>query len=317
MLNQDADANPPVPATGVHDADRRQRVRRIGSVLYLIILGLVFGKSLLSLVGYAAETPLFSYILSIPVCVAFLVAIRRNDLPTVYVCSPAWALIPLLSGLAAWFAGSGWRIGAWTFSYVDQLSLMAFAFVCFLIAGGFLFLGQKWMVAASFPAAFLFFVVPLPDGVLEWMETSLQSASAEAADLFFFISRTPVMREGVFFELPGFSMQVGQECSGIQASWVLFISTVLASALFLKSPWRRAVLILAVVPLGILRNGFRIMVIGLLCIHQGPHMIDSVIHRKGGPLFLALSLIPLAIILWWLRKGERPGRGSPASGGSK
>jgi hypothetical protein len=29
-----------------------------------------------------------------------------------------------------------------------------------------------------------------------------------------------------------------------------------------------------------------------------------VIHQNGGPLFFALSLVPLFLLLWWLRKGE-------------
>jgi hypothetical protein len=60
-----------------------------------------------------------------------------------------------------------------------------------------------------------------------------------------------------------------------------------------------------VIPLGILRNGFRVFVIGMLCVHVGPRMIDSVIHHRGGPLFFALSLVPLFLLLWWLRRGER------------
>jgi exosortase/archaeosortase family protein len=53
-----------------------------------------------------------------------------------------------------------------------------------------------------------------------------------------------------------------------------------------------------------LRNGFRIMMIGLLCVNVGPEMIHSLIHRRGGPLFFALSLIPFLLALWWLRRGE-------------
>ena len=105
------------------------------------------------------------------------------------------------------------------------------------------------------------------------------------------------------FNCPELSIEVAQECSGIRSSWVLFITSVLASYLFLKSPWRRAVLIAFVVPLAILRNGFRILVIGLLCVHAGPQMINSMIHKQGGPLFFALSLIPLFLLLWWLRSG--------------
>jgi exosortase/archaeosortase family protein len=105
--------------------------------------------------------------------------------------------------------------------------------------------------------------------------------------------------------LPNIALRVAQECSGIRSSWVLFITSVLASYLFLRSPWRRAVLVLFIFPLAILRNGFRIMVIGLLCVHIGPEMIHSIIHRRGGPLFFALSLIPLFLLPWWLWRGER------------
>ena len=113
------------------------------------------------------------------------------------------------------------------------------------------------------------------------------------------------MRHGTIFELPGIVLQVAQECSGIRSSWVLFITSLLASHLFLESPWRRFVLVAFVIPLGILRNGFRVFVIGMLCVHVGPHMIDSVIHHQGGPLFFALSLVPLFLLLWWLRRGEQ------------
>jgi exosortase/archaeosortase family protein len=60
-----------------------------------------------------------------------------------------------------------------------------------------------------------------------------------------------------------------------------------------------------VIPLAIVRNAFRILVIGLLCVHVGPQMIDSIIHRRGGPLFFALSLGPLFLLLVWLRRQEK------------
>jgi exosortase/archaeosortase family protein len=125
--------------------------------------------------------------------------------------------------------------------------------------------------------------------------------------MYFAIAGTPLVRQGTIFELPGIVLEVAQECSGIRSSWVLFITSVLAANLFLESPWRRFVLVAFVVPLGILRNGFRVFVIGMLCVHIGPHMVDSVIHRQGGPFFFALSLVPLFFLLWWLRRGERRG----------
>jgi len=105
--------------------------------------------------------------------------------------------------------------------------------------------------------------------------------------------------------MPGIVLEVAQECSGIRSSWVLFITSLLASYLFLQSAWRRTFLVLFVLPLGVIRNAFRILVIALLCVHIGPEMINSAVHRRGGPLFFALSLIPLFILMWWLRRGDR------------
>ena len=84
----------------------------------------------------------------------------------------------------------------------------------------------------------------------------------------------------------------------------LFITSILAANLFLRTPGRRFALVAFVIPLAILRNGFRILVIGLLCVHLGPQMIHSPIHKRGGPLFLVLSLIPFFLVLWLLRRRD-------------
>ena len=41
-------------------------------------------------------------------------------------------------------------------------------------------------------------------------------------------------------------------------------------------------------------------------------MIDSYIHRHGGPIFFVLSLVPFFfLLLFWLRKRERGLRQKP------
>jgi len=60
------------------------------------------------------------------------------------------------------------------------------------------------------------------------------------------------------------------------------MTSILAANLFLKTRWRRFALVAFAIPLAILRNGFRILVIGLLCVNAGPQMIHSLIHRRGG-----------------------------------
>jgi exosortase len=160
------------------------------------------------------------------------------------------------------------------------------------------------MASAVFPVSFLIFMVPMPDAILNILEQGSVLASADMAAFFFDASGTPLLRDGTVFALPGIVLEVARECSGIRSSWVLFITSIIASHLFLDGPWRRLVLVAFVIPLAIVRNAFRILVIGLLCVHVGPHMIDSVIHHRGGPIFFAISLVPMLALVAWLRRGE-------------
>jgi exosortase len=152
---------------------------------------------------------------------------------------------------------------------------------------------------------FLFFSAPFPRFMVEAIESFLQYTSALCAHLFFSLSGMSFIRDGLVFQLPGIQLEVAPECSGIHSTLVLFISSLVAGQLFLRSFTGRTLLAIAVIPLGILRNAFRIWVIGELCVHISPDMIDSPIHRRGGPFFFALSLIPLALFLIWLRKRSK------------
>src|SRR5438046_4466274 len=155
-----------------------------------------------------------------------------------------------------------------------------------------------------FPLFFLAFMIPLPEAAVDFLENASKQGSAEVANWLFLISGTPALRTGTVFQLPGITIMVAKECSGIRSSLVLVITSLLAANMFLRTTWRRALLVTAVIPLGLLRNGLRILVISLLCVHIGPEMINSPIHRRGGPIFFVSSLIPFFVLVWWLRRGE-------------
>jgi exosortase C (VPDSG-CTERM-specific) len=282
--------------------------RKVAYFAFMAALFVVFALPLVWLVGHVARSNLHSHILLIPFVTLYLLYVRRSQLPLNYVAAPGWAALFGIIGIASLVVAWELRISGSAVSYNDDLALFAFSLVCLVAAGGFFFLGRAWMKAAAFPMAFLIFMVPLPDGVADYLEEASKVGSANVAGMLFTISGTPVAREGNIFQLPNIAIEVAKECSGIRSSYVLFITSLLASYLFLSSPLRRFVLVFAIIPLGLLRNGVRILTIALLCVHLGPHMIHSVIHRRGGPLFFAISLLPLFLLLWWLRRGEEKRR---------
>jgi exosortase C (VPDSG-CTERM-specific) len=276
-----------------------------GFVCMVVVLLLAFSVPLYELARFAAASDLYSYILLIPFVSGYLVWVQRGKLPPWSVPSRLPAAVFSLGGLAALAGYALAKHVDFRLTDADFLALMMTAFVLFFAGGGCWFLGREIMRTIAFPIGFLGFLVPMPTFLLDGIESFLQQGSALAAAGFFQLVGATFLREGLVFRLPAITLQVAPECSGIHSSLVLFITSSVAGYLFLRSPWKRAVLILAVIPLALLRNGFRVFVIGELCTHVGPEMINSPIHHRGGPLFFALSLIPFFLLLFFLRKSER------------
>ena len=290
--------------SGVSLRTHRKRWRLWGGACVAIVLVAAFAQPLLMLIRHAAGSQLYSYILLVPFISAYLLYLHRDQLPKNYRVDLPLTILSMAAGL-------GLRVFIYWLDFVkrapgdnDYLALLTLSFLCFLAAGGFFFFGRGWMRAAAFPLGFLIFMVPMPDAMTDALETASKYASAEVANFFFHLSGTPFVRVGRVFQLPNITIEVAQACSGIRSSLVLFMTSILAANLFLKTHWRRFALVAFVIPLAILRNGFRILVIGLLCVNVGPQMLNSPIHSRGGPVFFVLFLIPFLLVLWLLRKGD-------------
>ena len=285
--------------------------------LATVVLALCFAVPLHDLMRFAATSEFHSYILLIPFISAYLVWLKKGSFP---VCSePARMAARLFLAAGTAVLAVYWLFlrRHWKVMEDDYLAAMMISFLLFFCGVCGLMLGGKMLRAAAFPLGMLIFMVPIPAFFMPAIDSFLQRGSAAATQVFFGLSGTPFLRSGLAFQLPGISIQVAPECSGVQSSMVLLITGLVAGYLFLRSPWNRALLALLMIPLGLLRNGFRVFTIGELCVHIGPQMIDSPIHHKGGPIFFALSLIPLFILLVMLQKCERArGKSKSRTGGN-
>jgi exosortase C (VPDSG-CTERM-specific) len=299
------------PARDVDDQSRLHRCV-VAWTSWTLVATVAFATRLVDLVAYSSRSELYSYIPLVPFVSGWLVWSRREAFKAGTRPAPAAGAAICLVAAAALALDVSMR---GRLSLNDHLALTTAAYVALVLAGGFLFLGRSWMAAAAFPAAFLFFLVPVPDAVVRVVENGSVLGSAEVSALLFRLTGTPLVREGTVFALPGIVLEIARECSGINSSWVLFVVGLVASNMFLKATWARVVLVAFIVPLAIVRNSVRILTVGLLCVHVGPHMINSYIHRSGGPLFFALSLVPLfALLVFLKRQGEtrRSAKGAKA-----
>ena len=277
--------------------------------LYFAIFGaiatLAFGKVPFQWAVFGWGHDLFSHVLLVPFVSAYLIWIRRAEIDGE--TRPAYGVgAGFLAGAVMLLAGY-WQAnnGAKSLTQTNALAIQMLAFWCVLMSGLAFTFGTSMLRRFCFPLGFLLFAIPFPDFLTAWAERGLQLGSAEAADLLLRLSGMPFLREDVtIFNLPGFRMRVAEECSGIHSTLVLLIVSFVASYLVLRTTRNRIILLLAVIPLALLRNGLRIFTIGQLCVNIGPEMHKSYIHTNGGPIFFVLSLIPFFALLLFLRKRE-------------
>ncbi len=297
--------SPMMPQATADVIEPAEQIRLRRFIISCVVLLGVFSFPLYQLAAFALKSDLYSFILIIPFISAYLIWIERGRLSPAGTTLPrGWSALLFVIGAALFAVALATRLGG-TAPLVDSLAYSMYSLVCLLGAAACCFLGRDTLRVLGFPLAFLIFLAPLPVAFESGFETLLQHGSSWVAHRFFDLSDMPVYREGTLFQLPGFSMQVAPECSGIRSTLALFLTSLVAGRMFLRSPWKCVLLAALVLPIALLRNGLRVFVIGELCVKVGPHMIDSWVHHQGGPLFFALSLIPFCLVLLYLYKTDR------------
>jgi len=189
----------------------------------------------------------------------------------------------------------------------EQLSLCTLAMVLWWIGAFVGCFGTRVSKSLLFPLGFLFWFVPLPAFLLNAIVGFLQQGSAYAAQLLFAVVGVPVMQDGIRLTIPGLTVEVAQECSSIRSSMILLVTTMVLAQLFLRSPWRKAFVIAAAVPLSLAKNGLRIFTIAMLGTRVDPAFLTGKLHHNGGVIFLAIAVAIIFLLLWILRE-QRSGR---------
>lgn len=276
------------------------------AVVCLIVTALFFAP-IRKLIELATSSDLYSHTILIPFVSLYLTweTARAIDIPN---SRPArlWSIFPLSLGalsLIVFFTTDFQSSGQDAIE--DYLAYSIFAYVCFIIACCFFSLGKETVRTLIFPILFLLFLVPFPSAVREGIQSFFQHTSAELSYWFIKTSGVPIFREGLIFNMPTIVMEVAPQCSGLRSSLVLFIVSMIASFLFLKSPVKRSIFVFLVIPIGILRNAIRILILALQCYHIGPEEIHGWFHRQGGQPLFAVTLIPLFATLYFFWKSEK------------
>ncbi|MFZ5998413.1 MAG: exosortase/archaeosortase family protein [Nitrospirota bacterium] len=291
---------------GTIQMTRQSFLRLMLFLCFNIALAMLFREPLYRLAALSRTSELYSHIPLVPLISGYLVYLRRKEIFSHVDYSPAAGGVPTAIASILYIACFAYRDQENALGLHYSLSLAVFAFIALWIGGFITVCGSRAFRGAAFPLLFLLNAVPLPHAVLEHIIRFLQAGSAETVAVFFKVMGIPFDRAGFVFHLPGISIEIAEQCSGIRSSIVLFMVGTIISMFLLKTAWRRGVLIGMIIPLVIIKNSIRIVTLSFLAVYVDAAILtDSILHRSGGILFFMIALFLLTPILGLLRRSER------------
>lgn len=284
------------------DCTPRITLRNSLFLLFSIVIFLAFYAPLSTLFTLSLHNNLYTHIMFIPFISGYLIYSRKKAIFSNTHYSFVYGIAMIFMGITLYVIGI---IQGDKFNQNDYLSIMAASALIFWLGCFLLCYGMQAFKAAVFPLLFLILMVPVPAFIMDKVISFLLWGSAEVSYGLFIITGVPVFREGFLFHMPGIDVEVAKQCSGIRSSIALFITSILASQFFLKSGWRKIILVLSIFPITIFKNGMRIAVLSFLGYYVDiSFLTDSILHKEGGLPFFVLALALLFCVLWSLRKSE-------------
>jgi exosortase len=266
-------------------------------ILLLTVSAVIFRFPLHNWLRLSFTDDYYSYIGLIPVATAGLTLFKKTLIFRDVQYSPGLGFsLTALAFLLLYEASP--KPELLTASYIRSITILAIMLIWIALFA--LFFGPQALRAATFPLALLLFAAPIPRFALNYLISWLQNSSAWISAMLFHALRVPAHRQGLIISLPGFDIEIAEQCSGIRSCIALTLVSVLAGYLYLRGTLNRLCVILVTIPVVIFKNALRIVTLSTLALYVDHGFLFGRLHRYGGLCFSLIDLgivIPLLLIL--------------------
>ncbi len=228
----------------------------------------------------------YSHGILVPFVTAFLIWQKRKMLESTPRESSAGGLRLVILGIVIHFISSLFRV---YFSSGFSMLIVLFGLILH-------FFGRKILDKIVFPISFLVFMIPLPMVVITNISFKMKLFAAQIAAWTLNAIHIPAIREGSMLKMKHSYVIVDDVCSGLRS---LISLTALGSifAYWLKSSMARKIfLFLTTIPIAIITNVFRVIVLSVISEVWGPKYAVGAVHDITGFLAFGLAFVLLYFV---------------------
>ena len=174
------------------------------------------------------------------------------------------------------------------------LEIEAFSMYGALITGAYMLFGSALLRAIWFPLVYLAFTLPPPDTVVAFVTQPVKIAISSWAVSVLHLAGYPIASSGVTIQIGQYQLLVAAACAGLNS-----IVTLTALCLFYvylrhrSNPVAFVVISLAAIPVAIVSNFVRVLVLVLITYHLGDSAAQGFLHDFAGLLMFAVALLAI------------------------
>jgi exosortase len=159
--------------------------------------------------------------------------------------------------------------------------------------------GWAGLKKVLFPLAWLIFMIPFP--FVEASSLPLSLFTGQIATRLMQLAGLDVRVQGAAVSLPGAQLVVGAQCSGVRSIITLLALAAIFTYIVQGSWWRKALLFLAIIPIAIIGNIFRVSSLLLVANQWGAQAGFTYYHDYSGFVFFALAFSLMLLMARFLR----------------
>jgi exosortase len=174
------------------------------------------------------------------------------------------------------------------------LEIEAFAMYGALVTAAYLLVGGAVIRSIWFPLIYLAFTLPPPDSVVAFVTQPIKIAISSWAVSVLHLAGYPIASSGVTIQIGQYQLLVAAACAGLNS-----IVTLTALCLFYvylrhrSNPVAIVVISLAAIPVAIISNFVRVLVLVLVTYHFGDAAAQGFLHDFAGLLMFAIALLTI------------------------
>jgi len=269
-------------------------VKRYFPIIFIsVIVIAIYFQVVIEMVTQWWDDSNYSHGFLIPIVSGYLIWQKKESLVNILHKKSNLGLIVIIFGSIIYIIGTA----------AAEFCTARFSFVLIIFGITLFYFGKKFMKELWFPILFLLFMIPIPYVIYYSVTFPMQLLSSQMASSFLQLIDLPVLRQGNIINLPNYTLEVAEACSGLRSLMTLSALGAAMAYMIQKTTSGGVFLFLLSVPIAIGANVFRIIITALGAYFISPKLAEGFLHEISGLVVFLVGFISLGMagtIINWI-----------------